>query len=362
VVGVTLLITTSSTPRLLSALTFKSIPSGVPTISLSDAPTRAHAHSVQRRSTRDRAEFTRGRSRTITSAAALILLFAMALSWGAWLLSGGHLFWVGSPSMGSVAPVGTLVVTQPLRPEEVLHVGQIIVFQPAGGDAVVVHRVFGLLPRSRFETKGDLNSIPDPWRVSRSQIIGTPVLLVPAIGWIYKLAPWCIGGAAILLIAASQTRRRARRWIATVGPSVLVALPVLHYRILVNGEMLTTARSGKETVARLIDTGILPARFRAGSLSVYSSPGEPATIHFPASTNVHPAPITIAVALPWWGLLLLAAVCTTPFVISWLHGSSNPAPSHSRLKTSRARVRRISREGPLDLPRPEVDLGLDRIA
>jgi signal peptidase I len=334
----------------------------VRTISLPNALVPVHAHSVRKGSTHVRTRPTQGRLRKIASATLLVLLFAMALSWGGWLLSGGHLFWVGSPSMGSVAPLGTLVVTEPLRLDEALHVGQIIVFRPATGNAVVVHRIFGVLPHSRFETKGDLNSIPDPWRVSRSQIIGTPVLLVPAIGWIYKLAPWLIGGAVILLIAATQVTHRARRWIATVGPSLLVALPVLHYRVLVNGEMLTTARSGKETIARLVDTGILPARFRMGALSVHSSPGEPAVMHIPATPNAHPTPIGIAVALPWWGWLLLAAVCLTPFVNSWLYGNSEPVPSHSKRNTKRARARLTSGEGRLECPRSKFDLGLDRTA
>jgi len=225
-----------------------------------------------------------------------------------------------------------------------------------------VHRIFRVLPRSRFETKGDLNSLPDPWRVSRSQIIGTPLLLVPAIGWLYKLAPWFIGGAVFLLLAASQVRHRARRWIATVGSSLLIALPVIHYRVLVNGEMLMTVRSGKQAVAKLVDTGILPARFRAGALSAHSSPGEPAVIHFPARANPHSTPITIAVALPWWGWLVLSAICLTPFVVSWLHGASNPAPSHCKRRTRRALARPTSQQRTLECPRSKVDLGLDRIA
>ena len=67
------------------------------------------------------------------------LLVALSLAWGAWLVSGGGLFWVGSPSMGVVAPVGSLVATQPLPSTATLHVGEIVVFDPHPGLSVTTY-------------------------------------------------------------------------------------------------------------------------------------------------------------------------------------------------------------------------------
>jgi signal peptidase I len=256
----------------------------------------------------------------------------MVISWGGWLLSGGHLFWVGSPSMGTVAPVGTLVVTEPIQSGEVLHAGEIIVFRPSPTHAVVIHRIFRVMGDSRFATKGDINSSPDPWTVSRSDVIGTPLLLVPAIGWIYKLAPWFIGGAVLMLVVAGQVRQRAKRWTTTVGPSLLVGLPVIRYRILVNGEVLATTRSGSSTIAKLVNTGILPEWFRSDGSSVRSSPGESVVIHLLLKGGSRGIPIANTVALPRWGWALVATTCLTPLVASWLCGFPTSSPSHAKRK------------------------------
>lgn len=161
-------------------------------------------------------------------------LIALALTWGGWLLSGGRLFMVSSPSMGTVAPVGSLVATQPLPMSVELHKGEIVVFEPRPGHSLTyVHRIYQVLPGGRFLTKGDLNQVPDPWLITRGDIIGTPQAIIPAIGWIYTWATWLFFGAAVLLAAGLFMPRRYRRWVLALGPVVLIAVPLLKYRPLI---------------------------------------------------------------------------------------------------------------------------------
>ncbi len=244
-------------------------------------------------------------------------LVALALTWGGWLISGGGLYLVGSPSMGTVAPVGSLVATQPLAPSAVLGVGEIVVFEPhAGRSLTYVHRIYQALPKGEYLTKGDLNPGPDPWVITRSAIVGTPQAIIPAIGWIYKCATWLFLGAAALLIVALYVGERQRRWMLALGPTVVLAVPLLWYRPLIGGFLYGSGRRGPQVAANIIDTGILPVRFtptRGGV--VHAVPGQEVLVT--GWTPKHPSvlDIRISAALPWWGWVLVVLACLTPLIL-----------------------------------------------
>lgn len=244
-------------------------------------------------------------------------LVALALTWGGWLVSGGGLYLVGSPSMGTVAPVGSLVATQPLAPSAVLRVGEIVMFEPHGGrSSTYVHRIYQILPKGEYLTKGDLNQGPDPWVITRSDIVGTPQAIIPAIGWIYKCATWLFLGAAVLLIVALYVGERQRRWILALGPAVLLAVPLLWYRPLIGGFLYGSGRRGRLVAANIIDTGILPVHFTpTGGDVVHAVPGQEVLVT--GRTPKHPSVlhIRINVALPWWGWALVILACLTPLIL-----------------------------------------------
>ena len=231
-------------------------------------------------------------------------LVAVALVWGGWRVSGGDLFWVGSPSMGMVAPVGSLVATQPLGAHQRLHVGEIVVFRPRPQfPDPDVHRIYRILPGPRYMTKGDLNPGPDPWTISRGQILGTPVEIIPAIGWIYKLSVWLCAGAAVLVVGSRLGRGRVRPWIVILGPVVLIALPIIRYRILVNSYVYGTSQVGRILSVRLVNTGILPARFAvAHGSAAYSAPGQEVNVRGVFLAHHSRISSTVEVALPVVGM------------------------------------------------------------
>jgi len=244
-------------------------------------------------------------------------LVALALTWGGWLISGGGLYLVGSPSMGTVAPVGSLVATQPLAPSAVLRVGEIVVFEPhAGSSMTYVHRIYQALPKGEYLTKGDLNPGPDPWVITRSAIVGTPQAIIPAIGWIYKCATWLFLGAAALMIVALFVGERQRRWMLALGPALVLAVPLLWYRPLIGGFLYGSGRRGRLVAANIIDTGILPVRFTpTRGRVVHAVPGQEVLVT--GWTPKHPSvlDIRISAALPWWGWILVVMACLSPLIL-----------------------------------------------
>jgi signal peptidase I len=262
-------------------------------------------------------------------------LIALALTWGGWLISGGRLFMVGSPSMGTVAPVGSLVATQPLATSDQLHKGEIVVFEPRPGHSLsYVHRIYEVLSGGRYLTKGDLNQAPDPWVITRGDVIGTPQAIIPAIGWVYTWATWLFFGAAILLTAARFLGRRHRRWVLALGPVVLFAVPLLKYRPLIGGFLYGSGKRGRLVTAKIIDTGILPVHFSPTlGHSVYAAPGQEVIVTGLAPNHSSTLDIRMSAALPWWGWMLVIVTCFVPLMLIavdyWLRQPMRSAPDDS---------------------------------
>ena len=104
----------------------------------------------------------------------VVLLMATAV----FIYVAPHLNWhVNAVLSGSMEPeikVGSLVVTRPIEPEEVV-VGDIITFRPVSvGENMITHRVIAIKRSSSiyFETKGDANDKPDPFTVPAQNLIG----------------------------------------------------------------------------------------------------------------------------------------------------------------------------------------------
>ncbi|MFC2072054.1 signal peptidase I [Chloroflexota bacterium] len=100
-----------------------------------------------------------------------------------------HLGWrVNAVLSGSMEPeikVGSLVVTRPIDPEEVV-VGDIITFRPISvGENMITHRVIGIGQSSSlyFKTKGDAADKPDPFTVPAQNLIGKICFHAPHWGY-----------------------------------------------------------------------------------------------------------------------------------------------------------------------------------
>jgi len=262
---------------------------------------------------RSRRTFARRGTRAFIATA----LVALSLTWVGWLVSGGGLFWVGSPSMGMVAPVGSLVATQPLAPSSVLRVGEVVVFRPhLGRSSALVHRIHKILPGDRYLTKGDLNQEPDPWVITRGDVVGTPQAIIPAIGWIYKCATWLFLGAAVLMIVAHSVSERQRRWILALGPVVLFGVPILKYRPFIGGFLYGSGQRGRLVSAKVVNTGILPVDYSpALGRAVRAAPGQEVLVTGMTSRHSPILDVRISAGLPWWGWALVILACLTPLIL-----------------------------------------------
>jgi hypothetical protein len=243
--------------------------------------------------------------------AVIAVLVAGAL--GVWVLRGGSVLVMSTPSMGTTAQVGSLVLTHPLG-TEAIHRGMLVAFHAPGTGAIVMHRVAAVLPGGRIRTRGDLNSADDGWYLTRDAIVGTPTLIVPWLGWIVLGAPWAFGALLLgwlLTLALPRAWRPALRYCA-LGLGVALAIYRLHP--LVRVTIITSGKIGHKVAAGLVNGGVLPVRVTLRAASVVIKPGHLGTIA--ASLGNRGASVISAHPdVPLWGWIALGAVVLMPLPI-----------------------------------------------
>ncbi|WP_194420755.1 signal peptidase I [Microbacterium abyssi] len=152
----------------------------------------------------------------------MLVLTAMLVLGVPWA-TGASAFTSSDGSMAPALPQGVLIVTQPVRAEDI-EIADVIAFRPIAGDpTVVTHRVVDTA-RGHFITKGDANAAPDPEPVHETQVLGRLWYSVPLLGWLNAAVtgPWraaalpvvaavVCGYAAWTLVLRSRSRRRNRQ-------------------------------------------------------------------------------------------------------------------------------------------------------
>ncbi|MEJ2869474.1 hypothetical protein WCD74_16980 [Actinomycetospora sp. OC33-EN08] len=134
--------------------------------------------------------------RAVAVLAALVVLAGL-VGVGSWYATGGRWQVVATPSMGTAAPVGTLVLTRPARSVEV---GDVVTYRPpvANHPLTVTHRVVSLAPDGSFRTRGDINGAEDPWTVGPADLVGEAAVVAPGLGWLLKALPLLASGSLLL--------------------------------------------------------------------------------------------------------------------------------------------------------------------
>ena len=133
-------------------------------------------------------------------------------------------------SMQPTYPPGTLIIVQPVAPEDIV-IGDPITYQiESGKPEVVTHRVVAIAATGTevtFITKGDNNAVADATPVRPEQVRGTVWYAVPYIGYVNTIVngdnrSWIVPLSAIALFAyagwmfasgiwtAARRRRRMR--------------------------------------------------------------------------------------------------------------------------------------------------------
>ena len=272
-------------------------------------------------------------------------------------MTGARLFVIESPSMGETAPVGTLVLGLPVPSGTAVRTGEIVTYRPPDSTgATYTHRVVEVVPGG-YRTRGDINGADDPWVVRPSMIATRAVALVPALGWLFRIAPLLACGSAVIWVVSQLLRDPLRRFsFQTVGVSAVLAAAIFVYRPFVGYVLLTARSAGHGLQATVVSTGLLPIRVQAaGGDSIHLVTG--AVGHCccrGTRTDTSASRSTRTSALVGWSLLI--ALCLLPTLYTLLDRRARPDRRRlgRRCVGGGARARRARRRGDRRPRRPRA--------
>lgn len=265
---------------------------------------------------------------TVSLALAVVVLGCIGVAaW--WALSGGRWYVVRTPSMGTAAPVGTLLWVEPTAASD-LHVGDIITFRPPGLTTTYSHRIFSIAPNGAMHTKGDANAGPDTWTLHSSDLVGRVAARWWGIGWLIRATPiLALGGLLLYALVRWATPPSLRVPAAVVGCSFLLSLAIFVYRPLVGADKIAVLPTNPGVQASYVSTGLLPLRLHAeGGSSVHLRAGEQGTVRSTKPTHGR-LRVGLRPVLPWWWWVLILAPWFAPALWSTLaSGVGRPDPRH----------------------------------
>jgi hypothetical protein len=215
------------------------------------------------------------------------LLLSICLAAGGFWLSGGRWMTVTTPSMGQTAPVGTLLLTDPIANQPIT-VGEFITFHPpTTPQETYAHRVVEVGPNGEMHTKGDLNDAVDPWTLHRSDVTGRVISHLQGVGWVARALPLLLIGAILVVALCHWYVSAANRLPAgVVMMSIVIALALIWFKPLVRQDMLSMQSSNGRAEATIVNTGLLPLKAHAaGAGSVVLKPGQKGTLERPDSKD-----------------------------------------------------------------------------
>ena len=249
-----------------------------------------------------------------TALIALVVLAGLAVG-GAWYATGGRWQVVATPSMGTAAPVGTLVLT---RPATSVEPGDVVTYRPpvANHPLTVTHRVVAVGPDGTFRTRGDINGAEDPWTVRPADLVGKASFIGPGLGWLVKALPLLVSGALLLWwVTRLWVPRRWGLPLRVLGFSGLIAAATTVLKPFVGVVTLGTTTDAAGTHVTLVSTGLLPIRAEAatggfldlvdgqvGVLTTQVPQGEKGTV------------ITSGVHMPIWLWVVMVAFWLSPML------------------------------------------------
>jgi signal peptidase I, archaeal type len=126
-----------------------------------------------------------------------------------------HLNTVLSNSMQPTFSAGDMVVTKTV-PTSSLAVGDVITFVSPTDSRVLIHRITSL-QNGVITTRGDANSIDDPWHLTiSSPAVNRLVAVVPYVGWLTELQrpALLLAGALVGLIVLLELRKEVSKRLA----------------------------------------------------------------------------------------------------------------------------------------------------
>lgn len=254
--------------------------------------------------------------------AGVLLLVVLVGVLAGWRISGGTWVRVETASMGTRAPVGTLLWIKPVDFDS-LRPGDLITFTPPGAHGVTYsHEVRSINPDGTISTQGRITA-PDPWRIRSQDVVGKAVVRWPGVGWLVLAAPVLVLGAGLVVVVVSRLRNAdARVPVAVVGASLVIVTALVVYRPLTRAERVSFVPDGAGARATYVSTGLLPVRLAAkGADPVVLADGEVGSVLAEHPTGVaagrqFTVSVRPAVPFAWW--FALVAGCFVPGTVATL--------------------------------------------
>lgn len=247
----------------------------------------------------------------IAATVAVTAFLALLVSWR---IDGGRWVHVESPSMGTAAPVGSLLWVKPVD-TETLGEGDFITFRPPGSDALYSHRVLATYDDGSFTTKGDIPG-PDPWRLTAADVVGEVRMTWWGAGWLVVAAPVLLGGFVIVVAARAAVDRAWRFPVTMVLAATVVSIAVSVYHPLIGAQRIAFSPEGSTARATYVGTGLLPVRLTThqGESAILAA-GEVGTVVVRDPDEDGRLEVTLEPALPmwWWAVLVLG--CLAPAAV-----------------------------------------------
>lgn len=273
----------------------------------------------------------------------LALLVAGTAAAGVWRAGGGHWERVETASMGTVAPVNSLLWVEPVDIGS-LRVGDFVTFHPPGGDDVTYsHRVAAVNADGSIGTQGAITA-PDPWRITQQDLVGEVRWTWPGVGWLVVAAPLLLGGGLVLALVAWLVRSPTWRTpVLVVGGAVLLCVAIVVHRPFLRAQELGFVETDGGARATYVSTGLAPVRLQAHrGAHVDLDDGEVGSVLITHRDAAGRYGITLEPRVPLWWWVLLVLACFLPALRSLVTGSPGPpGPPGQPLPGRRGRGPRI---------------------
>lgn len=244
-----------------------------------------------------------------------------------WRVQGGRWERVETPSMGSVAPVNSLLWVKPTD-FETLRDGDFVTFHPpGGGETTYSHLVYRHFDDGTIGTKGVIPQ-PDPWHLTSDNVVGRVQMTWWGAGAAVQAAPVLIIGGLLVGALRSAARRRWKVPITLVLGSLVLSVSIVVYQPFIGAQQLSFApeKSGGAT-ASYIGTGLLPIRLTAhDGDGVVMRDGQVGSVAVGNVDEQGKLRVDLEPAIPLWWWVLLVLACFTPALYSLIIGVRWPNP------------------------------------
>lgn len=265
--------------------------------------------------------------RTATAALGVVVLLVGLVVAASWLATGGRWLRMDTPSMGTVAPAGSLLWVRPVELSEV-EVGDLVTVRPddAAG-RTYSHEVAAVGPDG-IRTRGVLSG-EDPWRIDRSELVGRVDRVWPVVGTLVRMAPLVLALLAATFLLAARLRADWRLPVRLVGVSIALSAALVVHQPLTDARMLAFDAGEEQAHTTWVNAGQVPLRLRAPSTgaSATMGPGETASIAVTRTDALGRYVVTVRPDLPVWTWWVVGGVWVVPAVGSTLRDRRTPRPA-----------------------------------